>query len=417
MRDRLARLVTNLRTPETRYTVLASAVSYAGFALSLLSAPILARVLGAEGRGELAAVMAPVQLLAWISFLGIPRGLAVTTLGIGKTRLSAIVVLTVMGALSAGLVWIFADVFASDDPTVATFMRVASLVLVLSGLASLGYDRALGKGWQVRVNVVRFFNVIAPSIGILVLALYDELSLTSAFIIQLSAQVIASILSLGLLVGAIGLEGARIPWRFSLGFWSTSALDSVAGKADQVVLIALAPYSDLGVYAVALTCASASGAFTQAVGDVAFSRFLKNSGEGTESRGLRSKVLQGMVASIVASVTVVVAVALLARPLFGPDYDDLPQIVVALCIAQLMNDQWRIRSYWDSAHLRSRELAISSIAGLALFAVAVTLIEVTGGVGAIGMALAMIVMGAGRLLMRAILVRVGTNSGYSARKQ
>jgi O-antigen/teichoic acid export membrane protein len=52
-------------------------VTYAGMGLGLISAPILARTLGADGRGVLAGAFVFVQLLSWVAFMGLPRGLAI----------------------------------------------------------------------------------------------------------------------------------------------------------------------------------------------------------------------------------------------------------------------------------------------------------------------------------------------------
>src|SRR5690606_35543258 len=134
--------------------------------------------------------------------------------------------------------------------------------------------------------------------------------LRNAYLITLSAQVIATVLGCIAAVGPLR-EATRsaTPWAFSLRLWSSSALDSLGGRLDLLLLTALTSATTVGVYAVAVTCAAASGELTQALNQLAYSRFAASDfDKSSNTLSLRAKY--GAIMSVAVGAAVVGAVAL-----------------------------------------------------------------------------------------------------------
>ncbi|WP_144018450.1 lipopolysaccharide biosynthesis protein [Demequina sp. NBRC 110051] len=382
--------------------------TYAGYGLSIISAPMIAQALGAEGRGALAAAVLPVQVLSWIAFLGVPRGLAVAARDTAGLAVRSVLVLSMLGMIAAAGVWWAAPVLVSDmNGQVIGFIRVLGLTLVLTGVSHLGSDLLLAAGRMFPWNAIRAFAIIVPSVLQIVLFLLGRLTLGTAFAVQLTCSVFAVLLGSAFAFGHVKRQGARIPWRFSIAFWGASTVDSVAVRVDQLLLAALLPLEELGVYAVAVTCASAAGAATQALADTSFAKFVERSG-GDSRDALRARARAGLVTSAVTSLGMVALVALFGDTLFGEGYEGLLPLVAVLLVYQTLGDQWRFRTYHDSAQGQSRDLLLSSVVGLGVLVALVSVIAVLGHLSGVAVAISMVVMATVRLLARRVLARRST---------
>ena len=377
-------------------------VTYAGMGLSLLSAPIIARTIGADGRGLLAAAFVSIQLLSWTAFLGLPRTLAVAASQKRIVPRSGILTTTLLGVVSTILALSTADIVANGNDQLALLIRIGAPQLIFAGLAQLGMEYTLSKGRFALWNMLRSSNLILPSAAVLVAFAFGILTFEFVYAATLFGQVLTIILGSLMCIPLIRRSGpAKIQWRFTLQYWSTSALDAVGGRIDQLLLAALAPPYVLGVYAVAVTCASAAAGSTQAINDITFSRFL-SAEKKSDSSILRSRSLVGMAASLTSGILVVVLISLLAVPLFGSDFESLPIVSAILIIYQGITDQWNLRTYMDSASLNGRGLAASSVIGLiALLGGLAIFLQFESLSGSI-MAMCMVAMACVRLVSRAM---------------
>lgn len=390
-------------------------VTYAGMGLSLLSAPIVARTIGAEGRGLLAAAFVSIQLLSWTAFLGLPRTLAVAATRRTIVSRSGIWTTTLLGVVSTILALSTADVVANGNHQLALLIRIAAPQLLFAGLAHLGMEYTLSKGRFVLWNILRSSNLILPSAAVLVAFAFGFLSLQFVYAATLFGQVLTIILGSLICIPLLRRSGpVKIPWKFTLQFWSTSALDAVGGRIDQLLLAALAAPHILGVYAVAVTCASAAAGATQALNDITFSRFL-STGQRSDSSVLRSRSLVGLAASLISGVVVVVLLSLLAVPLFGTDFEGLPVVCAILIIYQGITDQWNLRTYLDSASLNGQGLAASSAIGLIALVGGLAIFLQFESLNGSVMAMFMVAMALLRLSSRAIFRKVQEHRRRSAR--
>ncbi|WP_306232117.1 oligosaccharide flippase family protein [Agrococcus beijingensis] len=404
-----------------RPVVAVASVTYVGLALSVLSAPMLATALGASGRGQLAAAFAVIQVLGFVAFLGLPRGVAVQDHREAAASRGAVTLIGVIGLLSASACFLAADQLAGGDPWVAGAIRLSSVVLALAGLYQIGVERLLLTSQLATYNLSRICNVVLPSLGYIVAFLAGALTLELAFAITLTGQLLASIVGVVSSIGVLRRSaGKRPPWRFSLSMWSSTVVDGVAWRMDQVLLAMLATSATLGVYAVASTIASASGGLTQALNAVLYGRFAATAddghaggagdgtaGDGTGGRGgtsaMRRSRAVALLSSVLASAAMITAMALWHEALLGPTFDGLMTPLIVLCIAQALNDQWQLQVYRQSADQASVGLTAPSWIGLAAFALVAAVVAALDRLDADTMALAVLAGAVVRIALRLLV--------------
>ena len=391
-----------------------SLVTYAGLGLNLLSTPMLTRTVGADGRGVIAGSFVVLQIMLWISFLGLPRGLSLRARERDEVSAAGVVTLTGLGLVGAVLVAALAPVISGGDDRIETGIRVSALVLPLAGLAHLGSEIVLVRGRLIAFNVIRSMVLVVPSLGYIVAFLAGSLSVVVAYGVTLLGQMLA-VLS-GLAVAVPALRGARrrpLPWSFSLRYWIASAMDGVTSRLDQLILTATVSASVLGVYAVAVTCAYAAGGLTQAINHWTYSQMAAH--PASAQRMVRSRAQIGVVLSLATGLAVVAAVAALGTRIFGADFDGLTPVVAVLVLAQLLHDQWSLRVYRDSAREEGSAIALSSAVAVVVLTAGAGALQVLGVLDGVTMAVAVVVSNATRLAVRGLLRR-SSRSRRSARR-
>jgi O-antigen/teichoic acid export membrane protein len=389
-----------------RHIAFNASVSYLGLGLSLLSAPILAQTLGADGRGVIAGSLVVVQVVGWIAFLGLPRGIALQIEKRREIAMPAVVLVGALGMLSALLVFLAAPVLSNDDDRIEMGMRIASGVLVLAGLSSIGDQTALLRGRLWIYNSIRGCTLILPSCGIIVLSSAGQLTLETAFIVSVAGQVgSVAIGALYALSSLRWLSRAAIPWRFSLQYWTASVFDSVGGRADQLILTAISTPAAVGLYAVAVTCSGAASGLAQALNQTIYARLVRDSKNG-QTTSLNRISYIGVGATLFIGALIMLVVWLFWRQLFGPTFDGLVPVLGVLIVASVLSDQWRLRVYFDSARENGAALAVSSIVGLVTMIIAVTLFAAAGLISPLSIAISYALLCAMRIVSRIILVRL-----------
>jgi O-antigen/teichoic acid export membrane protein len=397
-----------------RPAISTAGLTYIGMALSLVSTPLLASELGAEGRGVLAASFVSVQLIGWMGFLGLPRGVAVQSQRLGAPGRASILWLTVCGFGSTAICFATADLVANGDERIAAGIRVASIVLIATGVGQLGIERVLAEGKLRLWNFARAGILVVPSLAFIVAFVFGGLSPELAFTAMLGGQVLTTLIGCAFAIPLIRRATSQSsPWKFSLHIWSVSAFDSVGGRLDQLLLAALASPSMLGTYVVSVTLASASGAATQALNHVSYSRFLQAS-DDSRTVQLRQRSLFGLIVSALAGTVVVFFVAVLGERFLGSDFNGLVTTTAALIVFQALNDQWQLRVYYDSAAEEARHLTYSSGIALAAMVVCVVGLELTDNLNSMSMAVTMIFFGVVRLGARSIFKRGGAEADSSS---
>jgi O-antigen/teichoic acid export membrane protein len=301
----------------------------------LISGPILARVLGPAGRGDIAAVLTPFLLLGWLVPLGLPSAAAYyvdtvdTKTGTRRSTGELLATVTVFGALVAApvsvVLWYLAPAYLSGhSPVALTWARAVVVMLPLSAgvQAALEILRRLspGVGW----NRWRAAPILIQTIAIVVLAAFGRLTVSSA----LAASVGGSLTPLLLLLLCLSRAERRRPsmanlrlmlpyaWRSTL----TTGASSLTLRLDQVLLVVFAPSAQLGLYAVAVMVASV----TNPLNGLSLALFGHLRRETVSGRA-ESRFRRSLLATLVLSATVALGLAVVApvvlRLVFGAAFE------------------------------------------------------------------------------------------------
>jgi O-antigen/teichoic acid export membrane protein len=315
------------------------------FTLSLITGPVVSRALGDADRGQLAAVVVPVQLLGWAMLLGLPYGSAMLARTFPKRDLidSAWRIPLAMTIPVALIGWFVAPALLGDDQTAAiTWFRIG-LVVVLLGLptATATQLRMIDTGGTWRTSLAQGLALVGYSASIIVLALLGELTLAHALAAWFLTLAGGHVAVLTMYRGWPRGRGSTQVLRRQLGVgspqWIITLSQITVGRADQVFLAAIGSSAALGHYAVAATAAQASLPVASGIANVvlpdAFHR-----GESDVQRSAMPVVLG-------ASIAIAVATAALAPwllPLvFGDDFEASVGLLWVLLPGQVMfNTGW-----------------------------------------------------------------------------
>jgi O-antigen/teichoic acid export membrane protein len=311
--------------------------------MGLGSGPLVARLLGPTGRGQLAAI----QNLYWFVATLATLGMSEATLYFiardpsrGKRILTSSVTLTLLAApLFVAASYSFAPLFlAAQSATTVKAARLCLLGLPLYAMLVVPISALRGSNDIVRWNLVRLFPALfwllllvlvaaftTPTprllgigyLGILVAAIVPTLIIV---VRRLSGNLVLEPRSWSqLLRYGIPLAGASVPINLNL-------------RLDQLLMGAFLPASSLGIYVVAVAWSSAVTPFIAAVGAVLFPRIARASEHSRGAllaQGTRAAMFGAALVVLLTSAATPVAIPLL----FGPSFRDSVSVAFLLVTA------------------------------------------------------------------------------------
>jgi O-antigen/teichoic acid export membrane protein len=302
-----------------------SVTSIGIYTLGLLTGPIIAHALGPTGRGELAAVVVPSAVLAWILAFGLPLA---ASYHLGERSESEVLWTAttfgfVVGGPLAVVLWFAGPAYlAGHSPTTILWARVFIVALPLSVGTQAALEvlrrRSAGRTW----NAWRAAPFAITALGLVVLALTDRLTLASAFFVSFAGSMTPTLLLASRLWVSWPPRASWTTFRLMLPYaWRTAAAssaNSLTARLDQVVLAGAVAPAQLGLYAVAVTASSASNPLTAGISLALFGNLREDIEAGRRSaRFRRSVIATGMVSLVTA-----VAIGALAPLLLGVAFGD-----------------------------------------------------------------------------------------------
>lgn len=306
--------------------------------LAFVTSPILARALGPSGRGDLAAIFVVLGLAPSIADIGlylyVSRERSRQMRGIGSILGSTVPIALAVAMVGALLAVPIAHVIGRGRQDVVLFIEVGLFLLPFSVFCQTLYGVVVGaQRWGV-VMVAKLISAGGPALVIVTLSLTGSLSVSTVA----TAYLVCSVF--GYLPFLVGLRGSR-PWRFrsqiareGLAFGSRTWLSSLANqtnvKLDQLLMAALASSHELGLYALAVTLATASTSLTGAIGTALLPRVA--AGEPVlAARACRMTIL------IVGAYGIALAVVspLLVPMIFGSAFSGSIAMLVVLLAANM----------------------------------------------------------------------------------
>jgi O-antigen/teichoic acid export membrane protein len=359
---------------------------------AFITSPILARVLGPVGRGQLAAIFAVVSIAPWISELGMTSFLA------REHSRASYPVGTLLGstmpiALAASLVGVvlcvpIAHLVGGDRTDVVEFIEIGLLVLPLAVFSQMLYGVAVGAQHWGLVMSTQILSAVGTASTIVILALLHALTVKTAATAYIVFGVVASAPYLA------ELRGSR-PWRFNrplarngLVFGVRSWLSTVANTAnyqlDQLLMAGLVSSRQLGLYSLAATVATVSSALINSTASALIPRVAAGESElvGRACRVTLSTVLLFGIGVGSTSPVVVPFV-------FGSAFDDMIPMLVVLLGASVFSVVSQVLGSALIAGGNPSAAARSQLAGLAITVPAlIVVLPFAGGLGAAWVTLA-----------------------------
>jgi O-antigen/teichoic acid export membrane protein len=306
-------------------------------AMGFVTGPLLARALGASGRGDLAAIQVPLVLIPGVLGFGIPA-YAYRTVPrgepVGKVLGSLGLPLLVCGVVTAACAVPAADALAGGRETVRTFLIVVFLSAPFLLLASLLQSclSALER-WRdvIAMTMVPF---LVPCLATVALYIAGDLTVGTAAVATVAGSLLALIPGVRMMLRArpitVRRKLTRAGLRFGLRSWIGGLASIVNLRLDQFLMITFVAPRILGLYAVATTISGVPTLMTGALSPPLMTRI---------AAGERSLLPQAVRISL-ASTVLVNAAAAAVTPfaltlLFGRQFSGAVPMALLLLLATI----------------------------------------------------------------------------------
>ncbi|AFR47698.1 lipopolysaccharide biosynthesis protein [Gordonia sp. KTR9] len=369
---------------------------------SLVTAPLLARALGAEGRGLVAAATAPLLVASAALTLGMPdavtyfvarRVRTLRTLGLG------LLVVCIAGPLGSALIASLSHNLAGDHPDISGLISTVGLMLTpaLVALVVRGYARALQAWFLVASDQCLASVFRVGALGVLLAT--GSLTIASAAWVLAIGNCVGIIAYLGLLGRyrrrsptpdsdlAVGRHAAQLT-RFGLGAWIGSAAGVVLARLDQVLFLPLSSAEQLGIYIVAVSLADMVRTFNAAVRDVVFS--VQSAQNDDESLGRAARLSTIITAGV--GVTAVLVGWGLVPLAFGPEFASVTAVLAVVLVGTVIGNPGSVAAAGMTARGRPILRSIAILSSVVLNIVLLVILLPT--MGAMGAAIASMVANA-----------------------
>ncbi|QSE89764.1 oligosaccharide flippase family protein [Rhodococcus pseudokoreensis] len=294
-------------------------------ALSLLSAPIVARAIGPDGRGETAAAIALFFIVPIVLAFGIPlevRRVAATTDGKAVLRSARVfcalsVLLSVPVAVVAALT-LFADL--EDSARVVAAVGLAVSPLAMSWMCDSSVLIA-----HLRYRAVLVVRLTYPAIYVSLVSVWWILGLaTTATVLAANVAGTVGTFAVALTLTKTSVRGEYHPLgslrRGAVRYAGSAVAESASSRLDQVLALPLLGAAQAGMYSVAVTVAAVPLALGQALGASFFPLVART--EGAERAKLKAEAARVGVALALLSTPVLAAASYVGIPIvFGDAFE------------------------------------------------------------------------------------------------
>jgi O-antigen/teichoic acid export membrane protein len=304
---------------------------------ALVSGPILARSLGPEGRGELAAVLMPVTFAVGIALLGIPSAVTfyVAGRGVASPRIIRQAAPFVLGGavVAAFALIALAPYLLASYPEGVRLLQVAALVIPVAACIQLLRGAVLGRRRYGLANAEQSLTAVLRVGGLVLLAFAGALTVSTALWVTILAGLpAAALLLLGLRTHDTDKSGAASAAEvvgYGARAWVGTVADAANRRLDQVLMLPLTGALQLGYYAVAVALTEFANILVGAIQRVLFSESAARRDWSLVERAGRCTVLVIGAGAVVGFL----AAPSLVELLFGGDFAPASSMARVLFIA------------------------------------------------------------------------------------
>lgn len=373
-----------------RAVFLMTVTSFLVPAAGVITAPILARALSTDGRGEMAAALAPAALTLAAATLGLPDALTFYLAkhpGMTRRALAwASVVTVVLGGLCVLITAIALPFLSAGDPGLGHLILLAAAITVPALVIGVFRGAAIGRQMWWTVSIERLINTSLRIIVYLVLWLSGTLDVFTAVLVSVLTPLVSGVVYVRLLARPPQEDGEPPPdggslrpiVSFGTKVWFGSVASMLLSRSSQLLMAPLSSVQDLGLYTVASTISDLPLIVALAIQGALFGVNSKTTDAGQVTSTTRLTVLAGLIGCTVLGLTLPFWIG----PLFGPEFAGatVPTLLLLasalLCIPGLMAATGI--SAWGRPGLRSAGLGITLVANVAVFVFLVPPLGVLG---------------------------------------
>ena len=371
-----------LRLPVGARAFLLSGLASVAFPLSaLITSPLLARGLGPDGRGELAALLTPLTVAEAMAAVGTPLAAAYfirSGADLRSVRSAGLWIVTLSGFATGALLVAFAPLLLGTYPHLVATFRWLTLGVVVGSYIEFYRGVRSGQEAYGQINANYWLSALARMAGIVALALLGELTAQRVAVLSIAVGVVS------------GLTLVRRPRR---------PAPPTEGSAP------LSTPELLGIYAVAVTAAQVPMAFFPAVQRL----FLNRAAASDETESL---VKAARLSATVALIVVVALEPLLpwaVTTVFGRPFEQAAGLAQVLVIGAAF---WGIGQSLGGLLIGvGRPGSASAADALGVVLLGGTLVPLQAWFGISGAAVAVVVSSAVTALVKAHLLAQGRGPG------
>ncbi len=249
--------------------------------VSLLTAPLLARALGADGRGQYASVSMSLFIAVTLATGGIPEAIVffLTRRRADPRRVLGLALraAAITASLAVVALVLSAPVFSAGDHLVRDLLLVSAACVAPSCLVAGGRAVAAAHHKWHLVNAERYASAVVRLVGFGGLFLAGRLTVTTAIAVAVLSLVVPGVVYLGLIRGstdppAPGAPITAVEFSRFAGLNGSAVITAILlARFDQVAAAPLMGAAELGLYATAAAIAEVPQLITWAAREVMLS--------------------------------------------------------------------------------------------------------------------------------------------------
>ena len=367
-----------------------TASSFLAPAAGVLTQPILAQALGVDGRGELAAALAPAILAVSVATLGLPDALTFYLAkhpSITRRAMLGTTVVTVGIGVLCLLVTVGALPFLSTGDTTLGNLILLAMALTVPALV-IGVLRGAATGRQMWNEIAweRVLNMVLRIGAFVVLLVIGQLTVMTAVLVSCLSPIIAGLAYWRLLLKPpydeeeVPLPDGMVRTLLSFGsrVWFGAVASMLLARIGQILMAPLSSVAELGLYSVASTISDLPLIVAIAIQGTLYGVNSKSNDAAKLTATTRLTLLVGFAGCAVLGATVPFWIG----PLFGSEFTaaTVPTLMLMfsalICIPGLMAATGV--SAWGRPGLRSVGLGITLVANVIAFVLLVPPLGVIG---------------------------------------
>ncbi|GIG53429.1 oligosaccharide flippase family protein [Demequina activiva] len=311
-----------------RATVMMTATSMLVPLGGLVTAPVLAQGLGPDGRGELAAILAPGSLMLGFAAMGLPHAL---TFFVAKRPSITRRALTWASAATASVaalcilpIWWALPFLSAGDEDLARLILLASIWNVPALVVGVMRGAAAGRQMWGTIAWERIVLTTLRVAALFALLIADRLTVETAVIVTVGMPILSGVVYARLF--ARPLQGHDQPtddprvvaplFRYGSAVWFGSIASMTIGRLASLLMLPLSDAEALGLYTVATTIADVPIIVAIAIQSTLFGVSSKSTDPGRVTLTARLTLIFGFAGCLMLGATLPWWIG----PLFGEDF-------------------------------------------------------------------------------------------------